>query len=136
MPFSFIDDEHYQSISAFSAARTAAAVCGVCGRQYSNKRTMRAHMKLHQGLTTCLVCHKVICTVEHLRRHLLVEHALTPEQVKRMTTVSGGAGGSARQGRQAGSDLVRSDQQAYRGASAPYSEQLHQAASATHDSEQ
>ena len=61
-------------------------MCDVCGRRYTNKRTMRAHMKLHQGLTTCRICLKVICTVEHLRRHLLAEHALSADEVRLLTT--------------------------------------------------
>ncbi|KAF0303253.1 Broad-complex core protein isoforms 1/2/3/4/5 [Amphibalanus amphitrite] len=61
-----------------------ATSCHVCGRYYTTARALRAHMKVHLGLTTCRICLKVICTVGHLRRHLQSEHRLTPEEVRQM----------------------------------------------------
>ena len=45
-------------------------------------------MKVHQGLTTCQICHKVICTMQHLRRHLQLEHRVSPDEAKMLMTPS------------------------------------------------
>ena len=75
------DADHHRLVSAVSASRPCGAVCPVCSRQYSNKQTLRDHMDVHQGRTTCHICGKVLCIVRHLRRHLAQDHHLGPEEV-------------------------------------------------------
>ncbi|XP_043225119.1 broad-complex core protein isoforms 1/2/3/4/5-like isoform X3 [Amphibalanus amphitrite] len=57
-------------------------VCKECGRRYSNRQALTHHLKVHQGLTTCRLCGKVLCIVSHLRRHLAQAHNLGPEQIR------------------------------------------------------
>ncbi|XP_043226461.1 longitudinals lacking protein, isoforms H/M/V-like isoform X4 [Amphibalanus amphitrite] len=75
-----------------------ATSCHICGRYYTTARALRAHMKVHLGLTTCRICLKVICTVGHLRRHLQSEHRLTPEEVRQMLDSGGQVSTSASPG--------------------------------------
>ncbi|XP_037094813.1 zinc finger protein 131-like [Pollicipes pollicipes] len=60
------------------------SVCRECGRQYSNRQALTHHMKMHEGLTTCRLCGKVLCIVAHLRRHLQTAHQLAPEAVRQL----------------------------------------------------
>ncbi|XP_037084186.1 transcriptional repressor scratch 1-like [Pollicipes pollicipes] len=57
-------------------------VCPVCGRQYTNPRSLEYHKKMHAGLTTCVLCGKVSSKVEHLRRHLENVHKLSQEDIR------------------------------------------------------
>ena len=41
-------------------------------------------MKVHQGLTTCRICGKVLSIVAHLRSHMVQVHKLGPEQVRQL----------------------------------------------------
>ena len=56
--------------------------CPICGRRYTNSRSLEYHKKMHAGLTTCALCGKVASKVEHLRRHLENVHKLTQEDIR------------------------------------------------------
>ena len=56
-------------------------VCDVCGRGYAHAVSLGLHKKVHQGLTTCALCGKVLNKVADLREHLRMVHKLDKEQV-------------------------------------------------------
>lgn len=58
--------------------------CNVCGKLYKHRDSLLHHRKKHEGLTTCQLCGKVCCIVAELRRHLIVAHSLSPQDIRRL----------------------------------------------------
>ena len=71
--------------------------CPVCGREYTNHRSLDHHMHVHSGKTTCLVCGAVYGRVGTLRNHVLQKH---PEAAQLLSDLLAGRppppGGAAR----------------------------------------
>jgi hypothetical protein len=44
--------------------------CDVCGKQFTNRKSMVNHMGLHRGLTRCRLCRKTFATKSSLNSHL------------------------------------------------------------------
>ena len=59
--------------------------CPICGARYINRRHLVSHMRQHQGETTCPFCQKVFTLKYNMRRHMVLAHDLSQEEVKRMT---------------------------------------------------
>ncbi|XP_067007241.2 protein bric-a-brac 2 isoform X8 [Anabrus simplex] len=55
--------------------------CPVCGKTYSHQSSLLLHQKVHTGLTTCHLCHKVMNRIFDLRQHLALVHKAPPSQV-------------------------------------------------------
>ena len=70
--------------------------CAVCGREYTNHRSLDHHMHVHTGKTTCLVCGAVYGRVGTLRNHVLHKHPEAAQLLAQMMA-----------GRAAGADGVR-----------------------------
>ncbi|XP_037083917.1 zinc finger protein 792-like [Pollicipes pollicipes] len=56
--------------------------CDVCGRKYFHVSSLALHKKVHEGLTTCVICGKVSSKVANLRRHLENSHKLSQEEIR------------------------------------------------------
>ncbi|XP_043227961.1 broad-complex core protein isoforms 1/2/3/4/5-like isoform X3 [Amphibalanus amphitrite] len=65
--------------------------CPVCGREYTNHRSLDHHMHVHSGKTTCLVCGAVYGRVGTLRNHVLQKH---PEAVQLLAQMMASRSGS------------------------------------------
>ncbi|XP_043240062.1 broad-complex core protein-like isoform X13 [Amphibalanus amphitrite] len=68
-------------------------VCPVCGYSYHSRRTLKKHMKVHLGQTTCQLCQHTLSTVFALRRHLVLQHKLDRDAAAAMTRTQPGEGG-------------------------------------------
>ena len=62
-----------------------AYVCHICDARYIHKRHLGDHLKQHQGQTRCPLCQKEFAFRYTMRRHMLVLHNMTQEQVNLMT---------------------------------------------------
>lgn len=74
----------FSTSSLLSPASGGAYQCRVCGRQYSRPQSLTSHMRLHQGLTRCSICGKVMPTIPLLRQHLEQAHKLMRALVLKM----------------------------------------------------
>ncbi|XP_037083919.1 zinc finger protein 83-like [Pollicipes pollicipes] len=63
--------------------------CDVCGRKYFHVSSLALHKKVHEGLTTCVICGKVSSKVANLRRHLENSHKLSQEEIRRLVPSAG-----------------------------------------------
>ncbi|XP_037083918.1 protein bric-a-brac 2-like [Pollicipes pollicipes] len=76
------------SVSAMVAGGATAAAgafaCDVCGRFYAHAVSLGLHKKVHEGLTTCALCGKVLNKVADLRAHLRQVHRLSKDDVKKI----------------------------------------------------
>ena len=63
----------------------------MCGAAYHHRRNLAEHMKRHTGQTTCCICHHEFAMTFTLRRHMVRQHGLSPEQVSRLTNKRGAA---------------------------------------------
>ncbi|XP_037094342.1 zinc finger protein 596-like [Pollicipes pollicipes] len=55
--------------------------CKICGKWYGHEKSLSLHMKVHEGLTVCVVCGKVSSKVADLRKHLKMVHKLPQEDI-------------------------------------------------------
>ena len=43
--------------------------CDICGKEFYKRNKLNEHMKVHEGETTCDLCHKVFSNVGTMRKH-------------------------------------------------------------------
>ncbi|XP_037094517.1 zinc finger protein 646-like [Pollicipes pollicipes] len=67
----------------------SAFACDVCGRFYAHAVSLGLHKKVHEGLTTCALCGKVLNKVADLRAHLRQVHRLSKDDVKKIVPHQG-----------------------------------------------
>ena len=73
----------YVTVSVVSAGE--GEQCPICGAVYIYRNSLAAHMKSHDGQTRCSVCGQHFSTMPTLRRHLLMKHNMSRQEVDRVT---------------------------------------------------
>ncbi|XP_023327405.1 protein tramtrack, beta isoform isoform X4 [Eurytemora carolleeae] len=48
--------------------------CELCGKQFSNKKSLQNHRGIHRGRTSCTICNKVLSTTSNLNAHMRNSH--------------------------------------------------------------
>ena len=61
--------------------------CLICGTAYTCQSSLKKHMKMHTGETTCPICQQTFSMMFALRRHMRDQHRLDQETVDSMTKV-------------------------------------------------
>ncbi|KAF0301452.1 Broad-complex core protein isoforms 1/2/3/4/5 [Amphibalanus amphitrite] len=62
--------------------------CHLCDATYVNRRHLISHMKQHQGQTCCPLCQKTFSARYNMRRHMVINHDLTKEQVDMLIKIN------------------------------------------------
>ena len=73
------------TVSPMFTAESRGEQCPICGAVYRHRYSLGKHMKSHDGQTRCTVCGQHFSTMQNLRRHMLMTHQMTREQVDRLT---------------------------------------------------
>ncbi|XP_043240052.1 protein tramtrack, beta isoform-like isoform X4 [Amphibalanus amphitrite] len=63
----------------------AGGTCHICGKRYSWRAHLVAHMKMHSGETRCSMCQKAFASMRNLRRHMIRRHDMSCEEVAAVT---------------------------------------------------
>ncbi|CAH0381811.1 unnamed protein product [Bemisia tabaci] len=58
--------------------------CKICGNAYKHFNSLSSHMKKHKGQTVCPLCFKALSTRSKLRRHLILNHSVHPNDAANM----------------------------------------------------
>ena len=73
------------TLPVFSGAQEKPHTCEICGAGYTYRRSLKKHLKIHTGETTCPMCKQAFSAMYALRRHLRVTHRFNQEAVDTIT---------------------------------------------------
>ena len=80
-------DLHMVTLSFFvmSTGDNRGHHCPICGLTYSHRRTLSTHMKSHEGQASCGICGQQFSMTQNMRRHMMLKHNMSRQEVDRMT---------------------------------------------------